>query len=202
MAPGSGWRSTHSGSRRDRSSYFYTRCNNPTISIFLDDKRIMASSGTQAESTGLEVAVPRVELAKHLGMNLDSGLNWKHHVLQISEKVRQIYWVVERNAKTFLESKILIYKSIFKPVGPVVFNYGIVPDHQIDWSFEEARINFWNVSPTLGGMFQIKLFTKVWKLKGSRKSPNDMTTTTKEDCSIMQILWFWIFYSSVTKSDV
>ena len=64
--------------------------------------------------------VPQSETAKYLGLHLDSRLNWRHHVrqkaLQISEKLRQMYWIVGRNAKTTLESKVLIYNSIIKPI--------------------------------------------------------------------------------------
>ena len=71
------------------------------------------------------VQVPQAESAKYLGLHLDSRLNWKHHVrqkaLQISEKQRQMYWIIGRNAKTTLESKLLIYKSIIKPI----WTYGI-----------------------------------------------------------------------------
>jgi hypothetical protein len=69
--------------------------------------------------------VPQAETAKYLGLYLDSRLNWKLHVkqktLQIKEKLRQIYWIIGRRAKTSLKYKVLIYKAIIKPIS----TYGI-----------------------------------------------------------------------------
>ncbi len=45
--------------------------------------------------------IPQAESAEYLGMHLDSRLNWKHHVKQkarqISKKLQQMYWIVEKN---------------------------------------------------------------------------------------------------------
>jgi len=72
-----------------------------------------------------DIPVPQSETAKYLGLHLDSRLNWKHHVkqksLQIAEKLRQMYWIIGRNAKTTLDSKLLIYKAVIKPI----WTYGI-----------------------------------------------------------------------------
>ena len=71
------------------------------------------------------VPIPQAESAKYLGMHLDSRLNWKHHIkqkaLQVAAKLRQMYWIVGRNAKTNLRSKVIIYKAIIKPI----LTYGI-----------------------------------------------------------------------------
>ncbi len=71
------------------------------------------------------IPVPQADSAKYLGMHLDSRLNWKHHVkqksLQISQKLRQMYWIVGCKAKTSLQSKLTIYKTIIKPI----WTYGI-----------------------------------------------------------------------------
>ncbi len=64
--------------------------------------------------------IPQVESAKYLGMHSDSQLNWKLHVeqkvRQISKKLQQMYWTMWRNAKTSLRTKVLIYKTIIKPI--------------------------------------------------------------------------------------
>lgn len=71
------------------------------------------------------IKVPQAESAKYLGLHLDSRLNWKHHVrqkaLQVSHKLREMYWVVGRQSKLNLYCKRLIYQTIIKPI----WTYGI-----------------------------------------------------------------------------
>lgn len=71
------------------------------------------------------IPVPQAESAKYLGMHLDARLNWKVHVkmkvLQVSEKLQRMYWIVGRYAPTNLRSKLFIYKAIIKPI----LTYGI-----------------------------------------------------------------------------
>lgn len=58
------------------------------------------------------ILIPQAESARHLGLNLDSKLNWKHHVrpkaLQLNLKTRQMYWLVGHKSKLNLYSKRLI----------------------------------------------------------------------------------------------
>jgi hypothetical protein len=69
--------------------------------------------------------IPQSLTAKYLGLHLDSRLTWTQHLAkkkkQIDLKVKDLYWVIGRKSPTSLESKVLLYKTIIKPV----WTYGI-----------------------------------------------------------------------------
>ena len=69
--------------------------------------------------------VPQVETVKYLGIHFDRRLTWKDHVLtkrkQLDLKSREIKWLIGRHSPLSLENKILIYKTVLKPV----WTYGI-----------------------------------------------------------------------------
>jgi hypothetical protein len=69
--------------------------------------------------------LPQSDHAKYLGMYLDRRLTWKKHILtkrtQLDLKLRKLYWIIGRQSKLSLENKLLLYKSILKPV----WTYGI-----------------------------------------------------------------------------
>ena len=69
--------------------------------------------------------IPQNEKVKYLGMHLDKRLNWKDHIWnkrkQLNLKTRKLYWLIGKKSKLSTENKILIYKSILKPV----WTYGI-----------------------------------------------------------------------------
>lgn len=62
---------------------------------------------------------------KYLGMHMDSKLSWADHILkkkkQMELKITQLYWLIGRRSKLSLENKLLIYKTIIKPI----WTYGI-----------------------------------------------------------------------------
>ncbi|KAH0813919.1 hypothetical protein GEV33_008872 [Tenebrio molitor] len=69
--------------------------------------------------------LPQVEDAKYLGMHLDRRLTWKKHIFskrkQLGLKLSHMYWLIGRKSKLSLDNKVLLYKSILKPV----WTYGI-----------------------------------------------------------------------------
>jgi len=69
--------------------------------------------------------VPQGKTVKYLGMHLDSKLTWREHITNkrkhINCKTRQMYWIIGRNSPLSLENKLLIYKTVLKPV----WTYGI-----------------------------------------------------------------------------
>ena len=72
-----------------------------------------------------QTGVPQVESVKYLGIHFDRRLTWKAHVSskrkQLDLKTREIKWIIGRHSPLSHENKILIYKTILKPV----WTYGI-----------------------------------------------------------------------------
>lgn len=64
--------------------------------------------------------IPQSDVAKYLGLHLDKRLTWKHHIWQkrkqLSMKFRTMLWLIHKNSKLRMDNKLLIYKSILKPV--------------------------------------------------------------------------------------
>lgn len=69
--------------------------------------------------------IPQHSEVKYLGMHLDRHLTWKHHIeaklTQMKLKTVQLNWLIGRNSVLSLDCKLLIYKSILKPI----WSYGI-----------------------------------------------------------------------------
>lgn len=64
--------------------------------------------------------IPHKVFARYLGLTLDAKLNYKKHILlkkqQLEIKFRQMLWLLGRNSKLSLDNKILLYKSMLRPV--------------------------------------------------------------------------------------
>ena len=72
-----------------------------------------------------QTIVPHAETVKYLGLHFDQRLTWKDHIVkkrkQLDHKTREINWLIGKNSPLSLENKILIYKTVLKPV----WTYGI-----------------------------------------------------------------------------
>ena len=72
-----------------------------------------------------QTVIPSVETVKYLGLHFDRRLTWKEHIVtkrkQLDHKTREIKWLIGNNSPLSLENKVLIYKTILKPV----WTYGI-----------------------------------------------------------------------------
>lgn len=71
------------------------------------------------------VQIPQDDHVKYLGLHLDRRLNWRKHIFakckQLGLQLRKMYWLIGRPSNLPLESKLLLYKSILKPI----WTYGI-----------------------------------------------------------------------------
>lgn len=70
--------------------------------------------------------LPHSDTVKYLGLHLDRRLTWQRHNIEckrneINLKYRELYWLLGRNSKLSIDNKLLLYKSIIKPV----WTYGI-----------------------------------------------------------------------------
>jgi len=69
--------------------------------------------------------VPQAETVTYLGLHFDKRLTWKNHVAtkrkQLDLKPREIHWLIGIHSPLSLENKLLIYKTVLKPV----WTYGI-----------------------------------------------------------------------------
>jgi len=69
--------------------------------------------------------IPQRETAKYLGIHLDRRLTWQKHIFtkrkQLGLQLHRVYWFIGRKSKLSLENKLLIYRTILKPIR----TYGI-----------------------------------------------------------------------------
>jgi hypothetical protein len=68
--------------------------------------------------------IPQSPTAKDLGLHLDPRLTWTQHIAkkkQVDLKLRDLYWIIARKSPASLESRVLLYKTIIKPI----MTYGI-----------------------------------------------------------------------------
>lgn len=69
--------------------------------------------------------IPQQTSVKYLGLHLDRRNNWKKHIQakreQLNIKTRKMYWLLGSKSELTLENKLLLYKTILKPV----WTYGI-----------------------------------------------------------------------------
>ena len=67
-----------------------------------------------------QTAVPQSEKVKYLGLHFEKRLTLKNHVAtkrkQLELKTREINWLTGKHSALSLENKLLVYKTVLKPV--------------------------------------------------------------------------------------
>jgi hypothetical protein len=72
-----------------------------------------------------DVQLPSEDHVKYLGLHLDRRLTWRHHIFakrkQLGLTLTKLHWLLGRQSRLSLHNKLLLYKTILKPI----WTYGI-----------------------------------------------------------------------------
>jgi hypothetical protein len=72
-----------------------------------------------------DVQLPSEDQVKYLGFHLDRRLTWRHRILAIRKQLgltlSKLHWLLGRQSRLSLHNKLLLYKTILKPI----WTYGI-----------------------------------------------------------------------------
>jgi hypothetical protein len=87
-------------------------------------KSIHVTFTTQRETSPLvhinNVELPQEDNVKYLGLHLDRRFTWHRHIFakckQLGITLTKMYWLLGRQSKLYTSNKLLIYKTIFKPI--------------------------------------------------------------------------------------
>lgn len=81
--------------------------------------------------------IPQRKSAKYLGIHLDRRLTWHEHITKKKEQInityKKLHWLLNKNSKLNTETKLILYKSIIKPI----WTYGI----QLWGSAKQSNLN-------------------------------------------------------------
>jgi hypothetical protein len=123
--------------------------------------------------------IPQGETAKYLGIYLDRRLTWQKHIFtkrkQLGLQLHRMYWITGKKSKLSLENKLLIYKTILKPI----WKYGIplwgTASNSNSKYCKDFRIKSSDQSSTLHGMYRTLFYTPIYRY--TRYVPNTILHT-------------------------
>jgi hypothetical protein len=82
---------------------------------------------TTSHSPHIEKCVPQAQDIKYQGLHLDRRLTWREHIFlkckQLGITLTRMHWLRGHKSKLSTKNKILIYKTILKPI----WTYDIQP---------------------------------------------------------------------------
>ena len=71
------------------------------------------------------IIILQAQSIKYLGMHLERRPTWRTHIWnkrkQLGHRLQKMYWLLGHRSKLSLENKLLLYKSVLKPI----WTYGI-----------------------------------------------------------------------------
>lgn len=71
------------------------------------------------------IEIPQSTSMKYLGLHLDNKLTWRDHINKkkqhIELRLKNLYWLIGRTSSLSLDNKLLLYKTIIKPI----WTYGV-----------------------------------------------------------------------------
>ena len=112
-------------------------------------------------------SIPQRETAKYLGIHLDRRLTWQKHIFtkrkQLGLQLHRMYWIIGRKSQLSLENKLLLYKTIIKPI----WTYGIPLWGTASNSNIDILQRFQN--KVLHGMYRILSYTPTCRYPQSRQ---------------------------------
>jgi hypothetical protein len=95
------------------------------------------------------VQLPCADQVKYLGLHLDRNLTWHHHIFtkwkQFGLTLSKMYWLLGRSSRLCLPNKLLLYKSILKPIWSYFQSKALrkivdapqhVPNNHIRWDLQ------------------------------------------------------------------
>jgi hypothetical protein len=90
------------------------------------------------------VQLPQADDVKYLGLHLDRRLTWQKHILTKRKQpgctLTKMYWLLGRQSQLSTTNKLLLYKTILKPIWTKVFNFGARLLHPTSKSSEHSKL--------------------------------------------------------------
>lgn len=66
------------------------------------------------------LVIPKKDHVRYLSLHLDKRLTWQTHIITKRKKMglqmRKLYWLIGRKSQLTLNSKLLVYKTVLKPI--------------------------------------------------------------------------------------
>jgi hypothetical protein len=93
--------------------------------LFLDPCHLLHATCDLPTCPYHDVQLPQTDVIKYLGLHLDRRPNWHKHIFtkrkQLGLILTKMHWLLGRQAKLSTSNKLLLYKTILKPI----WTYGI-----------------------------------------------------------------------------
>ena len=105
------------------------------------------------------------ETAKYLGIHLDRRLTWQKDIFtkrkQLGLQLHRMYCIIGRKSKLSLENKLLIYKTILKPIW--TYPSGVQQVIATSKYCKDFKIKSSDKSSTLHGTYRKLFYTPIYR---------------------------------------